>query len=171
MDRFAWAPLFLLCVSWMGPIRAQGFPQPSPNAKACAYLPVAELEAHFGTKAQNLQGIDQSTRNTCTARFPDPFHVVSIESHPSAAADLAMTAAHRLAVVKEAMKKEMVDTKDFGTVGCLKSTVDLGKPVRNTTCFLANAPYLALTLQSVEPAQVSYDAAKSFLEKAAARRK
>jgi hypothetical protein len=38
------------------------------------------LETHFGTKAQNLQGIDQSTRNTCTARFPDPFHVASIEA-------------------------------------------------------------------------------------------
>src|SRR4029450_6835140 len=117
MDRLALAPLFLLCLSWVELVGAQRFPQPSPNAKACAYLPVAELEAHFGTKAKNLQGIDQSTRNTCTARFPDPFHVASIESHPSAAADLAMTAAQRLAVLKEALKKEMVGTKDFGRAG------------------------------------------------------
>ena len=91
-ERFVLVTLSL-CALWVGPIRARGLPQATPNAKACTYLPVAELEKHFGTKAQNVRGVDLSTRNTCNGNFPDPFHTVAIESHPSLAADLAMTAA------------------------------------------------------------------------------
>jgi hypothetical protein len=152
-------------------VSAQGVPAPSPNAKACAWLPVAELEKHFGTKAQNLGGLDQSTRNTCGARFGDATHAAMLESHPSLATDLSMTAAQRLAFLKSAMKDELTDTKDFGKVGCFQATLDMGKPVRATTCFLAQAPYLALSLHSVEPAQVSYDVVKPLLEAAASRRK
>jgi hypothetical protein len=161
----------LLCALWVGPLRAQGLPQPGPNAKSCAYLPVTALEAHFGAKAQNIQGIDQSTRNTCGARLPDPLHAAVVESHPPSAVDQAMTAAERLAFLKEAMKEEILDTRDFGSVGCFQSTVDMGQTVRVTTCFLAKAPYLALSLHSVDPAQVSYEAVKGLLEQAAVQRK
>ncbi len=44
-------------------------------------------------------------------------------------------------------------------------------PVRSTTCFLARAQYLALTLQSVDSTQASYEATKTLLEQAAALRK
>jgi hypothetical protein len=169
--RFAFVIVASVCTVWVGPIGAQGLSKPTPNAKACAYLPISELEAHFGAKALNIQGLDQSTRNTCSARFPDPFHIASIESHPSSSADLAMTAEQRLSFLKQGMKKELLDTRDFGSIGCFQSSVDMGKPVRVVTCFLAKAPYLALSLQSVDAAQTGYDAAKSLLEKAAARRK
>jgi hypothetical protein len=76
-----------------GPASPQGLPQASPSAKACAWLPISALEAHFGTKAQRLAGIDQTTRNTCGASFPDPIHAAVIESHPLSAVDAAMTAA------------------------------------------------------------------------------
>src|SRR5262245_54689741 len=117
----------LLCVLPFESIHAQpGLPRPTPNAKACAYLPVADLEAHFGTKAENILGLDQSTRNTCNARFGDPFHAVAVESHPPSPADQAMTAAERLTVVKQAMKG-VQDTRDFGSIGCFRTTIDMGK--------------------------------------------
>jgi len=161
----------LICVQRPADIAAQGVPGRSANAKACAYLPVAELEAHFGAKANNLGGVDLSTQTTCSASFPDVFHAAFIESHPASAADLAMTAAQRLAFLKQTMGKEIQDVRDFGSVGCFQTTVKLAKPVRDTTCFLAKAPYLRLSVQSVDPAQASYEVARSLLEKAAARRK
>lgn len=166
---FALTTLWLLLSLWVVPSRGQGLPQASPNAKACAYLPVAELEAHFGAKAQNMRGLDLSTQNTCTAQFPDGQHVGRVESHPSSAADIAMSAAQRLDFVRQADKK--VETRDFGSVGCFRTSIDLGKPVPVTTCFLAKTAYLAFTLQSPDAAQVSYEATRSLLEKAAARRK
>lgn len=155
----------------LGPAGAQGLPGRSANAKACAFLPIADLEAHFGAKATNLGGMDQSTRATCSASFPDPSHLALVESHPPSAADLAMTATSRLAFVREAMGTEVLDTKDFGSVGCFRTMVKVPKPTHVTTCFLANAAYLALSVQSVDAAQASYDAVRSLLEKAAARRK
>lgn len=80
-----------------------------------------------------------------------------------------MTAAERLNVVKKGIQG--LETKDFGSIGCFRTSIDMGKPVHVTTCFLAKAPYLALTLQSVDLSQVSDEATKSLLEKAAARRK
>jgi hypothetical protein len=164
------AALAFPCAFGIATMHAQGIPQPSPNATACAYLPIPDLEKHFGTKAAAILGLDQNTRNTCAARFPDPLHTAAVESHSSSAADLAMTAAQRLAFLKQAMK-EVQDTRDFGAIGCFQSTMDMGKPVRVTTCFLAKAPYLSLALQSVDPAQVGYDAVRGFLETAASRRK
>src|SRR5262245_33173729 len=157
----------LLCALWIPIVAAQGLPKPSPDAKACAWLPVAELEAHFKTKAQNVGGLDQSTRNTCTARFADPSHVAVLESHPSSPADVAMTAAERLALLKDAMK--VLDAKDYGSTGCFRTSMNLGKPVQMTTCFLGKAAYLSLALQGPEPA--SYEAVKGMLEKAASLRK
>jgi hypothetical protein len=157
----------LVCALWVGPAIAQGLPQASPNAKACAYLPIAELEAHFGTKAQNVRGMDQSTRATCSATFPDPFRTALVETHPPSAADAAMTAAQRLEFVKGAVKG--LETKDFGSVGCTRSVVDMGKPVHATMCFLAKQQYFALSVHSVDPAQVSFEAVRSLLDKAAAR--
>jgi hypothetical protein len=167
---FVLVTLAAVCSLWVEPGHAQGLPKPSPSAKACAFLPVADLEAHFGAKAQNVQGLDQSTRNTCSARFPDLFHVALVESHPPSAADQAMTAAQRLGFLKQAMR-EVKDTRDFGAVGCFRSAIDMGKPVQDTTCFVAQAAYLALSIQSIDPKQVSFEAVKGLLEKAAARRK
>jgi hypothetical protein len=167
--RIGFVALALFALFVRGVPASQGLPQPSPNAKACAYLPILELEAHFGAKAQNVQGIDQETRFTCSARFPDPFHAAVIESHPSTAADTAMSAAQRLAIIAPAVRAK--ETRDFGSVGCLRTTVDMGKPVQETTCFLGKAPYLSLSMQSVDAGQVGFDAVKALLEKAAARRK
>lgn len=160
----------LLTVS-IGDADAQGIPARSEHAKACAFLPVADLEAHFGTKATNVGGMDLSTRATCGASFPDPLHAATLESHPSSAADLAMTAAQRLDFLKQAMGGELQETRDFGSVGCFRAIVKLAKPVHETTCFLAKAPYLRLSVHSVDAAQANYDVVKSLLEKAAALRK
>jgi hypothetical protein len=169
LHRFALAVIPLLLASSAATIHAQGIPTPSPDAKACAYLPVAELEAHFGSKAQNVRGIDQTTRNTCSANFPNPLRAAVVESHPPTAADQAMTAAQRIDFVKGALKS--AETKDFGSVGCIRSIVDMGEPVHTTMCFLAKSQYLALSVHSVDPAQVSFEAVKILLEKAAVRRR
>lgn len=149
--------------------RAQGLPKPSPTAKACAYLPVAELEAHFGAKAQNLGGMDQTTQNWCAATFPDRRRTARIEARPPSAADQGMSAAQRLAVIKG--MPETISTRDFGAIGCFRAKVNIGEPAVSTVCFLAKAQYLALAVQSVDEAHTTYDAVKALLEKAAARRK
>jgi hypothetical protein len=144
-------------------------PQPNPNAKACAYLPLVELEAHFGAKPATVLGIDQPTRNTCSANFPTATRAAVVESHPPNAADQAMAAAQRLQFLKAAFKN--ADMKDYGSVGCIRATIDMGEPVQETTCFLAKAQYLALTVRHVDAARVDFDAVKTLLEKTAARRK
>lgn len=144
-------------------------PAPNPNAKACAWLPMADLEAHFGTKAQVVQGLDQITRNTCTARFADVYHVAAIESHPPSPVDAAMSVAERIAFVKQGVKG--LESRDFGSIGCFRSTQDMGKPVHVTTCFVAKAQYLSLALHSTDPQQHRYEIVKGLLEKAAGLRK
>ena len=69
---------------------AQGIPQPTPNATACAYLPIADLEVHFRTKAQNVRGLDQPTRNTCNVNFGSPLRAAMVERHAPTAADQAI---------------------------------------------------------------------------------
>jgi hypothetical protein len=66
---------------------------------------------------------------------------------------------------------DTVDTKDYGSIGCFRTKVNIGQPAFSTACSFAKARYLALSLQSVDEAQVGFDATKSLLEKAAALRK
>ena len=66
-----------------------------------------------------------------------------------------MTAAQRLAFLKQTMDKEIQDRRDFGSVWCFQTIVKLAKPVRETTCFMPTAPYLRLSVQSVDPAQIA----------------
>jgi len=47
----------------------------------------------------------------------------------------------------------------------------MGRPVMCTVCFLTRSQYLALSIQSVDPAQADYEATRRLLERAAARRK
>ena len=148
---------------------AQGIPQPTPNATACAYLPIADLEAHFRTKAQNVRGLDQPARNTCNVSFGSPLRAAMVERHAPTAADQAMSAAQRLEIAKAAFKG--ADTKDFGAVGCLHSIVDMGQAVHSTTCFLARSQYFALSVQSPDAQQAGIDAVKGLFDKTAARRR
>ena len=46
--------------------------------KACALLPIAELEARFGAKATPPTGSDGSTMSMCAANFPDVRHGASV---------------------------------------------------------------------------------------------
>ncbi len=146
---------------------AQGIPQPTRNATACAYLPIADLEAHFRAKAQNVRGQDQPTRNTCNVSFGSPLRAAMVERHAPTAADQAMSAAQRLEIAKAAFKG--ADTKDFGSIGCLHSIVDMGQAVHSTTCFLARSQYFALSVQSPDARQADIDAVKGLFDKSAAR--
>ena len=170
MDRLLLAALAFLCALAPAAIRAeQAGSAPGPNATACAYLPVADLEAHYGAKAQNVRGFDRPASNTCNANFPDAWHTAIVESHPPADTDLAMTAGQRLEKLMQGAKD--MESKDFGAIGCFRTSVDIGKKLTVVACFLGKAPYLALTMQSIDANHVSFDAVKGLLEKAAARRK
>jgi hypothetical protein len=87
-------PLAFSCLAAMAPAAtaAQGIPTATPTARACAYLPVAALEAHFGTKAVNVRGMDVSTQDWCSASFPDGRRGARVESHAPVPADLGRAA-------------------------------------------------------------------------------
>jgi hypothetical protein len=114
--------------------------------------------------------MDQPTLARCSAWFPDIKHMIIIESNAPNPGDSAMSASQRLDMLKRMLKP--LDAALFGNIGCTRvSMADMGRNVEDVTCFLGNAPHLALTLRSDQPAQRSYEAVRSFLEKAAARRK
>ena len=96
-------------------------------------------------------------------------HTALVESHPASPADMAMTVAERLAIVKQGMKD--VEAREFGQIGCFCSKVDMGKPVFVMACFVSKAPYLSLSIQSADEKHMNFEAMRGMLEKAAARRK
>ncbi len=136
----------------------------SSNAKVCGYLPIPELEAHFGAKATVVRGNDSASMSMCAVHLPDVRHVATVISNPPAP---AMTIEQRLAVVKRFVS----ESKNLGSVGCFSEQLDMGDKVPSTTCFLDGGHYLSLALISDNPKQLSFEPVKQLLEKAAARRK
>ena len=142
--------------------------QAESNAKVCGYLPIAELEAHFGAKAAAFRGDDgrPGQMATCSVDLPDRFHGASIISDNPKPGGSSVE--EHLATVKVLG----VETKNFGSVGCYQDPIEVGdKKIHPTTCFLAGGHYLALALVSDDPKKLGFEAVKQLLEKAAARRK
>ena len=134
------------------------------NAKVCSYLPIAELETHYGAKAAAVRGTDGAMMSRCSVALPDPKHSAGVISN---APGPALSIDQRLAIVK----KMVSETKNLGTVGCFSEQLDMGEKVPSTTCFLDGGHYLSLQLISDNPKHLSFESVKQLLEKAASRRK
>ena len=144
--------------------------QSTSSAKACALLPIAELEAHFGGKVASIRGSDTSTVSVCAADIPDHLHGADLISKPPG--PVVLTVEQRIAAMKSMLEKRGSEVKNFGSVGCFTDHVDINTtklPV--ATCFLEKNGYLSLQLRSTDPGQLGFDAVKQLLEEAAARRK
>jgi hypothetical protein len=168
--RHKWAAPFLC--SFIGVFLGPGFSeaQTMSAAKVCQLLPMADLEAHFGARVTASRGLDRTTSSTCAADIPDRMQGTLVNRQPPSPAP--STPQRRMDRLKSGAKIKDSDIKDFGNVVCFRSEVDLGQAKLPTvTCFMDQGGYLALTLNSQNPKFLTFDAAKSLLEKAAALRK
>jgi hypothetical protein len=150
-------------------IAAPSRAQTANPAKVCALLPTAELEKHFGAKASGPRGHDTATVSMCAVDVPDHRHGANVMTNSSG---VTLTVEQRLAAVKATSEGKTAQVKNFGSVGCFTSQLDLGdSKLPTATCFLDKNGYISLTLQSDDPKQVSFEDVKALLEKAAARRR
>jgi hypothetical protein len=143
-------------------------PSRGQTAKVCALFPTAELEQHFGAKAGAPRGHDAATVSMCGVDVPDQQHGANVMTNSSG---VSLTVDQRLAAVKATSEGKTAQVKNFGSVGCFTSELDLGDTKLPTaTCFLDKGGYISLTLRSDNAKQVSFKDVKALLEKAAARR-
>lgn len=161
----------------------QKIPGYGPNAKACALLPIPELEAFYHGKAGTPRGFDESGGSICEVWIAG--HISKVQFAPPGDEGAPHSIREGFALIPEIAAankgKAKFETKDYGKVGCLKlelSPTALGadapkgqKLAYAVNCFQVEGGFLNLTLSSDDPAQISFDTAKQFLEKAAARRK
>lgn len=160
----------------------QGLGRGSADAKVCGLLPVPAVEAHYGGKAGAARGVDGGALSICRVMVGE--YEVRLSSSPPGTPGIPTSIQQGFLGITMVGKGEAnafgtpPETKDFGNVGCvrLKFTKDLAgralpKPNFVTTCFLIGGGYLALTLPSADPKQVSMEAVRGLLERAAARRK
>jgi hypothetical protein len=165
----------------MSLVHAQGLAQ-GADAKACALLPSADLEAYYGSKAATPSGINGASLSTCNVMIGG--HPVKLQVSPPGAVGVPTSVQTGLlagtAMLKDAKKGplQLIETKDFGKVGCFttKASSDLAgakaqKPIYATTCFVVEGGYLNLALADEDAARVTLDIVRQFTEKAAARRK
>ena len=155
-------------------IGVESFGRPASAAqaapKACALLPIAELEARFGAKATPPKGSDASTMSMCSANFPDVRHSASVNMRPPSSAD-TMSVEQTLEMTKSAMRGKF-DSQVFGNIGCFRTDVPMGgKPLPSATCFQNAGGYLALAVASDDPKHLDFAFLVDQLKKAAAKRR
>jgi hypothetical protein len=105
----------------------------TPNAKACSLLPTADLETHFGGKAtpqRSITGV--SAGSSCSVNIS--LHHIKIQSEPPDTVGVPRTIKEGLAgarmILEEAKAHNtmaLLEEKDFGSIGCYKAKVNLGK--------------------------------------------
>jgi hypothetical protein len=148
------------------------------DSPACRLFPIAEMEAHFGSKVKVKGGLDAGNNSTCTAEISG--QSAQIQTAAPGTLGLPTTIPQGLQfatmVGKNTSKGDGLtidETKDFGSIGCYKGklTLDPAKPIHTTTCFQVAGGFLMLVLGSQDPNKVDYEAVKQFLSLAAARRK
>jgi hypothetical protein len=160
---------------------AQGL---NAKAPACGLLPIADLEAQYGAKANVPGGITIMGNSTCSANVART--AIKLQMAPpgdaGAPTSIQMGLAGAMMMFGDAGKDDRMfskpETQDFGNVGCIKIGTQQGldgkplaKPIPTTSCFLVQGGYLNLTVASEDGKDVSFDVVRRLLEKAAARRK
>jgi len=177
--RRVWVPacaagLFLL----MGPVPASA-QRPTAKARACSFLPVADLEAYYGGKG-TVKGTEGDTLSICSLIIGG--HVVKVQAAQPGATGLPTTIAQGLDGAKKmfgaAGQIELLEAQDLGKVGCF--TVETRgvatrrrrpKPLFGTTCFVVDGGYLNIALGDHDRNRVGFDIVRQFLDKTVARRK
>jgi hypothetical protein len=140
------------------------------TSKACGFLPLAELQFHFGAKATEVRGSEIGTTSLCSADLPDRLHGANLTANPPGNATMSVEA--RLGSMKRVLEKQGASSKNYGSVGCFTgSYAAAGKKIPIATCFLDQGGYLGLQLHSEDGKHLDFDAVKALLEKAAAKRK
>lgn len=145
------------------------------EAKVCKLLPMADLEAHYNSKAQRVSGSEDRALSVCTANFGS--YTARLESGPHDPVRLAPDVATALMGVKAMLgsskQLQLLDTQDFGRVGCYRTKVAFGNDVTySTVCvMMPDGWYLNFTMTHADPQRVTFDTVKSMVEKIAARRK
>jgi hypothetical protein len=172
------AGLFLL----MGPVPASA-QRPTPNARACSFLPLADLEAYYGGKG-TVKGTEGETLSVCSLTIGG--HVVKVQAAQPGAKGLPTTIAQGLEGAKKMFggggdegQIQLLEARDLGKVGCF--TVETKgvatrrrkrpKPLFGTTCFVVDGGYLNIALGDHDRNRVGFDIVRQFLDKAVARRK
>jgi hypothetical protein len=147
----------------------------NPNAKACALLPTAALEAAYGGKAGTPHGTDGESLSICSVTVNS--RVAKLQSSPPGTVGVPRSIQEGFMGLSMLAKMGEFRPKitERSAAG-LTMTKDLdrkplAKPLYSTTCFLIEGGYLNLALAGDDPKQVSFDVVKPLLEKAAARRR
>jgi len=152
----------------------------TPNANACSLFPIADLEAHFGGKATPARSTTGMTAgSSCIVRINS--HRIAIKSKPPGTAGVPRTITEGLAGPRMMLENakavnttEVLEAKDFGSIGCYMGKFKLGSTSGgwgyDTICFLVQGGYLDITVGSDNPKDIGLEVVKGFLEKAAARR-
>lgn len=159
-------------------ITANAIAQPvmaNADAKVCKLLPMEDLRTHYSSPPQRVSGSDDSILSVCAANFGS--FVAKLESGPHDPAALPPNIAAGLMGVKAMLgsskQLQLLDTHDFGRVGCYKTKVSFGgETIYSTVCLMMpDGWYLNFTMTHADQQRVSYEIVKSMVEKIAARRK
>lgn len=163
---------------------AQEMPGYGPNAKACAVLPISELEILYRGKAETPRGFDDDSGGSiCSVRLAG--YEAKAQTAPPGDPGAPHTIQEGFALIPlisaDHEGNAKFETRDYGKIGCLKLELSAPllagqppkgqKPVQAVSCFLVGGGYLNLSLGSDDTLQITFDRVKRLLEKAAARRK
>jgi hypothetical protein len=159
-------------------LAAQTSPYYGPNAKACKLMPTPDLEATFGGKITNPNGIDGDS-SVCTANIGGL--AIKLQSAPPGTAGVPTSIQQGLMgarlLLGEGRQSPATNTKDYEKIGCLSMKMTKGfdgkplaKPLLTVSCFLVEGGYLNMSVAVENSKQVGFEVIKGLLEKAAARR-
>ncbi len=145
------------------------------SAKACALLPLVELQELFGSDPTPLRGSGDGAMSLCSVAFPDIRHTASITVRPPQPSDKTMGVAQRVQMLRNSLTtaSNRFDTEISGDVGCyrVEQNVDNEDLLPVATCLQIAGGYLSLTIASDDPKLVSFEVVRELLHKAAASRK
>jgi hypothetical protein len=157
-------------------LAAQTSPYDGSNARACKLMPTPDLEATFGGKITNPNGIDGDS-SVCTANIGGL--AIKLQSAPPGTAGVPTSIQQGLMGARLMLgeARQSPATKDYGKIGCLSMKMTKGfdgkplaKPLLTVSCFLVEGGYLNMSVAGENSKQVGFDVIKALLEKAATRR-
>ena len=169
------APLAVATALLLAPPARADEPSRPPTARACALLPIADLEALYGAKASPPSLASDSPQSSfCSVVVGD--HSVVVQSAAPDAAESRTTVAQvlRRFDALPANRARKFEMKDFGDVGCYRTKAPVASdgppPLWGNVCFLVEGGKLTLELTSDGSKPIDFEVVRGLLRKAAARR-
>lgn len=139
--------------------------QAAKTSKACRLLPLADIEAVYKAKPEAPWRASDTPISECTLTVGD--YGVSIQtSPPPFVSRPGMTIAQVLNAIKRlgAIGEQKFETKDFGDVGCYRTSVT--PPDAQNVCFVLADGGLTLELSSDPRRPIELDVVRRLLLKA-----